>query len=288
MSPRVLHVLTGVVWGLVLGALTAVFTVAAAAGFSWIYLFGDEPWPEATSWVLPGLGIGVFLAVLLGGVILGLRTGQRTAAAAPEEAARRMAATLRLLIAGVVLALVLAGAAAARFAGQEDARETGAHQAAFFDTLQAERQNLVAVTLSRAPRPMSYDLAVHTRGARGGLYRFTWSLRSSGYEESFAEDSGELALEPGDNRVNLPVDAWSIVERYHDLAFGGRDVDVEVAEHFRMEVTLTPVLDPAARAQLPPHVAHNLTLGQSALIDRAVTDLDMQFRIGGPEYELLE
>jgi hypothetical protein len=135
---------------------------------------------------------------------------------------------------------------------------------------------------------MAYDLTVRTQGVRGGAYRIAWALRSSGFDETLAEDTGELALDPGDNRATLPVDAWEIIERYHDLALGGRDVDVEVAEHFRIEVTLTPVLDPAERAQLPPHVAHNMTLGQSALTDRAATDLDMQFRIGGPQYELLE
>ena len=81
MSARWLHVLTGVVWGMVIGAPAAVFTVAAAAGFSWLYLFGDEPWPDSIDWVLPLLGLGAFLAVLLGCVVLSLQAGQRTAAA---------------------------------------------------------------------------------------------------------------------------------------------------------------------------------------------------------------
>lgn len=288
MQSPLLYVLTGLVWGLLLGALAALFVVAVAAGVSWLYLFGDEPWPEAVDWALPALGFGVFAAVLLGCVVLGLRAGRQTAAAAPEEAARRHAGARRLLAVGGLLALVLAGAAAARIAGQDAARETGARQAARFDALQSERQRLTAVSLSRATRPMAYDLAVSTRGARGGAYRLSWVLRSSGYAEALAEGDGEIVLEPGDNRASLPVDAWAIIERYHDLALGGRDVDVEVAEHFRMEVTLTPVLGEAERRQLPAHEVRNLSLGQSALMDRATADLEMQFRIGGPQYELLD
>ncbi len=135
---------------------------------------------------------------------------------------------------------------------------------------------------------MSYDLELRTRGARGGAYGLTWVLVSSGFDEALAGGAAELTLEPGANRTSLAIDAWTIIERYHDLALGGRDVDVEVAEHFRLEATLTPVLNEAERARLPAHEAHNLTLGQSPLTDRATTEFDMQFRIGGPQYELLD
>jgi len=52
-------------------------------------------------------------------------------------------------------------------------------------------------------------------------------------------------------------------------------------------VTLTPVLGEAERERLPGHEAHNLALGRSALTYRATAELEMQFRIGGPQYELL-
>ncbi len=288
MNTRRLHALTGVVWGLLLGALAAAFAVAAGAGFSWLYLFGDAPWPEAVGWALPALGLGTFAMVLLASVILGLKAGRRAAAAAPEEAARRHGGARRLLTLGLLLAVLLAGAAAARIGGQQDSREIATRRVAAFEVLQAERQRLTVVSVSRAPRPMSYDLEVRTRGARGGPYRITWALRSSGFEEAFAEGAVELTLDPGDRATILPIDAWDIIERYHDLALGGRDVDVEVAESFRLEVTLTPVLSEAQRGQLPAPVAHNLGLGQSALTDRAATGLDIQFRIAGPQYELLD
>ncbi len=72
------------------------------------------------------------------------------------------------------------------------------------------------------------------------------------------------------------------------LLLGARDVDVEVAQDFHLEVTLTPVLGEAERERLPAHAIQNLALGQSALTDRAAADLEMQFRIAGPQYELLD
>ncbi len=280
--------MTGVVWGVLLGALAASGAALTGVGFAWLFMFGDAPWPEWIGWLLPALGLGAFAIVLLACVVLGLRAARQAAAAAPEEAARSHADARRLLAIGVLLALGLAGALWARIAGREDTREIAARQAAGFEALQSERQRLTAVFVSRAPRPMSYDLELRTRGARGGAYRLTWALRSSGYQAGLIEGAAELALEPGDNRTSLPIDARAIIERYHDRALGGRDVDGEAGLHFRLEVTLTPVLGEAARARLPPHEVQNLALGQSALTDRATADLEMQFRISGPQYELLD
>ena len=288
MNTRTLHVLTGVVWGLLLGAVGAVFTVAAGAGISWLYLFGDSSWPESVGLLLPALGLGVFAIVLLACAVLGLRAGQQATVASPEEAARRHASARRLCAAGVLLALLLAGAAAVRLGGQEGTREIATRRAAGFEVLQTERQRLTAVSVSRPPRPMSYDLNVRTHGVRGGAYGLTWALRSSGFKEALAGGAAELTLQPGDNRASLAIDAWEIIERYHDLALGGKDVDVEVAEAFHIEVTLTPVLGETERSELPVHEAHNLALGQSALSDRAVADFDMLFRIVGPQYDLLD
>jgi hypothetical protein len=288
MNTRLLIGLTGVVWGLLLGIIGGVFAVAAGAGFSWLYLFGDSPWPEAAGWILPALGLGVFAVVLLICVGLGLRAGRRAAVAAPEEAVRRHANARRLCAIGVLLALVLSGAVAARLAGQENTREIADRQAAAFETLQSERQRLAEVSVSRSLRPMSYDLDVRTQGVRGGAYRLTWALRSSGFKEALAAGAAELSLQPGDTRTRLPIDAWEVIERYHDLALGGKDVDVEVAEIFRVEVNLSPVLGEAELSELPAQVAHNLALGQSALTDRGTADLNMQFRISGPQYELLD
>ena len=66
------------VWGLLLGALDALFAVAVAAGYSWLFLFGDDPWPEVVGWVIPAFGLGVFAMVLLACVVSGLRAGRET------------------------------------------------------------------------------------------------------------------------------------------------------------------------------------------------------------------
>ena len=288
MSSRAIYALSGLAWGLLLGVLAGWQVVAMAAGLSWLMLFGDAPWPEALGWLIPLFGLLAFLGVLGACVALGLRTGRRAERAEPFEARRRRVQGIRLLALGLLLGLALAAAVGARLVAQGDERARLARQSAWFEALRAERQVLSAVTVARAARDMSYDMTVETTGVRGGPYRLAWSVRSTSYRATLAEGAADLALAPGDNRARLALDAWEIVERYHKIALDSRDVDVEVAESFRLEIALTPVLGADDLARLPPYQARNLSLGQSDLIDAKSVDFPAHFRIAGPEYELLE
>jgi hypothetical protein len=256
-----LYALVGLVWGVLLGGLAAWTVMAMAAGVSWLYLFGDDPWPEAVGWLIPLIGLLAFLGVLAVSVAFGLRSGRRAERGEPAETGRRRVQGIRLLALGLLLAVALAGAGGARIAGQEAERALRDRQAAAFEALRAERQVLSAVTVARAARDMSYDMTVETKGARGGPYRLAWSVRSTVYRATLDEGTAQLALAPGDNRARLALDAWEMVERYHKIALDYRDVDVEVAESFRLEIALIPVLGADDLARLPPHEAHNLSLG---------------------------
>ncbi len=288
MRLAALYGLVGLVWGVLLGGLAAWTVMAMAAGLSWLYLFGDDPWPKAAGWLIPLMGLLAFLGVLAASAGFGWLSGRRAERGGPAETARRRVQGIGLLALGLLLAVALASAGGARIAGQQAERARLDRQAAAFAALSAERQVLSAVTVARAARDMGYDMTVETTGARGGPYRLAWSVRSTSYRATLAEGAADLALVPGDNHARLDLDAWEIVERYHKIALDYRDVDVEVAESFRLEIALTPVLGAEELARIPPHEAHNLSLGQSALIDAKSIDFPAHFRIAGPEYELLE
>ncbi len=70
-----LYALVGLVWGLVLGAMAAWSAYAAAAGLSWLFPFGDEPWPASATWVPPAVAIAVGAGVLVVSVGLGYAYG---------------------------------------------------------------------------------------------------------------------------------------------------------------------------------------------------------------------
>ena len=58
-------------------SLTITFIIfGATAGFIWIYVYGDNPWPKSTEKVLPVLFVLTFLVLWISSIILGLITGR--------------------------------------------------------------------------------------------------------------------------------------------------------------------------------------------------------------------
>ncbi len=56
--------------------MAAWWTFAAAAGLSWLYLFGDEPWPAAVTWAPPAIAIAGGAGVVMVSVGLGYAHGR--------------------------------------------------------------------------------------------------------------------------------------------------------------------------------------------------------------------
>jgi hypothetical protein len=89
-----MYALAGTSWGLVLGVVAAVTAVAYALGFSWLFLFGDDPWPANIGWVYLAGGIAVFLAVFALFLGVGYRRGRRLEARGAGAAEIRRGAWL--------------------------------------------------------------------------------------------------------------------------------------------------------------------------------------------------
>ncbi len=280
--------LTGAVWGLLLGGLAAYQAMALAAGVSWLYLFGDSPWPAAAGPAILALGGLVFAAVLTGCSLAGARLGRRAEAAGATEAQALRRKAARLLVLGPALLLGLLALIGWRSGAEDRARQELAERRAGFAELVAARQQLGAIHIRSAPADMAFSIEIATQGSDGGLHRLTWRLRASAYNATLAEGQRDITLEPGDNEARIRVDAYDLIGKYQDVVLDGRDADVEVAEIFDLELSLTPLLDEALRARLPPNEAHNLSLGESHLIERRRGPFPAHFRIAGPEYELLE
>jgi hypothetical protein len=257
---RTLYTLAGASWGLVLGVLTAVAAVSYALGFSWLFLFGDDPWPESSGWFILAVGIAVFIAVF--GLFLGIgyRWGRRLearGAGAPEV--RRGA----WLIAGsIALALGTLGAVALKAGVDDRAAAVRAAQDEAFDDLLLRRHEITD-WLSEGQEE---SVAVHLllSGSRAGRYRLSWVLSDGLYGEELVRDSTDLELLPGDRDMTLVLETPLVARRYRERVLAGRG-GVLVENDLPLLVTLEPLLSPQELASLPDHERHNLEIGASTL-----------------------
>ena len=63
--------------GFFVSLIIAFIIFGAAAGFLWIYAYGDNPWPQSTDNILPALFILTFLALWISSISVGFITGKK-------------------------------------------------------------------------------------------------------------------------------------------------------------------------------------------------------------------
>ncbi len=255
-----MYTLAGASWGLVLGVLTAIAAVSYALGFSWLFLFGDQPWPKSSGPAILAFGIAVFLAVFGLSVGIGYRWGRRLEAwGAGAREARRGA----WLIAGsIVLALGMLGAVALEAGSNDRAAAVRAAQDEAFDDLLTRRHEITD-WLAEA-REASVAVHLLLAGSRAGRYRVSWVLSDGLYGEELVRDSTDLELLPGDRDITLVLETPLVAQRYRERVLAGQG-GVLVQNDLPLLVSLEPLLSPQELASLPSRERHNLQIGASTL-----------------------
>ncbi len=277
MKLRFLYALTGGLAGLLLGGLVAFWVIAAGAGISWLFLYGDDTWPAATAWVLPALGLLAGLVVLCGLVALGFFYGRRQEPPTDRKRAYRQAYGL------LGLALFLVVAAVAGLAWQDrkanDARALSAAREAAFQTLLAQRQRISAADFNAAAQPEMISLLLSTEGQAAGRYRLGWRIDYSLYNAILLEGTRDLSLEHGTNEIDLDLDQNLIARSYRKAVLQGSPAAVLVDQTFEGELWLEPLLSSEQTARIPPREIQNLSLGYSELRDHRKITVPVKFKI---------
>jgi len=76
-SKQIVYAVVGGVLGGLLGLIVATFGIAALAGMLWLFVFGDNTWPDAAERILSAIGILILLASIWFGARLGYRRARR-------------------------------------------------------------------------------------------------------------------------------------------------------------------------------------------------------------------
>ena len=262
MRLRTLYGLVGLVLGALAGLAVMFQVFAVAAGVSWLFLFGDDPWPASAERYLLGIPLAAGVAVLGLGVAIGYAAGRRYDASPRPERARRRG--YGLLPAGLALWLLVLVLATWQHQRESSARATAAVEEAAYQQMLQSRH---VVTGGRVADGGADELrlTLGLDGTRTGAYRLAWRLDDPLHGVTLVSGERQLDLEPGAAPVYLAVDTATLAARYRETVLKGRGDKVLVDGAFRLRLSLEPVLDDEERGALPAREIGNLERGLTAL-----------------------
>jgi hypothetical protein len=271
------YLLAGILWALVLAPLAAVAAIGVAAGFTWLFLFGDNPWPAAANGVLLALGAAAGLAVAAACVGIAYALGRRKAQAPDGGTASAPRRALALSVVPVVLGLILVALLSLRARDYESATtEATVKAAAFADFLGGSKK---IVDLAITPDAQDGVRAlVRFAGTRTGDYRLRWRVIPSSSNKVILTAERTLRLADSDQELPIAFAMEELRDQYRAIVLSGRGGAL-IDERFVLEVSLAPIVTSEERQKLPPGEARRLDTPDSPLESRKSTDFPVRFTI---------
>lgn len=276
MRPRSGYRLAGVTWALLLAPVTTYVVLGVVLGMLWIYVYGDDPWPTALDWVIPAIGVAVFLATAVGCIFLADRYGRQreieASVAGPRETRRILLWNVVPLVLIAILAIVFWQRSLHR---SEAISEMERRNAAFTDLFDA-RHTIADLAVNRIEGPR-FSALVTTSGGTAGAYGLFWQVNGMTYGEilSQAERPVELGNVAGVLTFEISID--ELAERYRDMFLNGGSVVVD--EAFELIVTVEPIIDEEDVEAWPAFERHRWEQGDKPLGSSMTADLPVAFRV---------
>lgn len=279
MNVKRLFIAAGIAWGVVLGIAGGLYAGGLAAGVAWLFLFGDDPWPDWAESAILGVATVAGLAIFGGCIALGWATGRNY-----ETRGRAGAGWIA---AGLILLAVMAGAGmvwsgARQQAGIDRQRQEQASEAVNLAELQAATHRFTGIAIDWQGGGADGSVNFRLDGSREGAYRLEWQIRGQSFGKALMAGEERLDLGPGPASAGISIPAEALVDGYRAL-LSRRNANVLVDEPFTLEARLIPVLDAAEEAALPQGESRNLERGWSKLIDETKAEFPVRFFLYGGE-----
>lgn len=278
LETRTIWTLAGLAWGLLVGLITALQAAGFLAGVGWLFIFGDDPWPEAANWVFLGM------TTIAGVVPLILLTwlGRRLGIAFESESRQRLRTRRRgwfvfgLAAGGIALGAAMAWAGMLTDRARRADREAARRQ--YVQLVEAaHRITDVSVTPGAPP---AVEIGVTAEGERAGEYVLDWRLSDTAYDSTLAAGSRMLKLDGGRSRETVAIDTAALRSAYDRTVLGeNRSAPVLVDEDFRLRLSLRPVLTSNEQSRIPESELRQLERGGSELVSTATEPFPVHFEL---------
>lgn len=271
------YLLAGVVWALFLAPVAAYGVVGLIAGVLWLYVFGDNPWPAATDWVIPVIGLIVFVSVTACCIYLARRYGRQQEIEADGDTAREWRTVYLVTMVPLVLIAITALSFYQRSVHHAEAIAATDQRQAVFNDLVRTRHTISELVVRRTDDG-DVEARVAMSGERQGAYRLLWKVNSMIYGEVLSGEVHNLNLGVEGDELNFEIPIDEIARSYRDTILNGGGVAVD--EPFELVVTLLPEIDGDDIEAWPAFERSRWEQGDSPLRNSVTTEIQVRFRVG--------
>ncbi len=208
--PRRWIVALALAWGLTIGCLVALLTALGLLAVGWVYLFGDDPWPDHfTQVAVPAVAGGAGLVGIAAAAVLGARLRR-----AWPGLGRRLQSSPAMRWGALAAPLLILGALALTFQRQEAATALARAEAEALASRQAQAHRLVTADWELHAAGGRLRIALAASGALAGDYRLRWKARGPGTDAPLAAGIVRRSLPAGPGEMSLELDADELARRY--------------------------------------------------------------------------
>lgn len=277
MRLRNRYVIVGVAWALLLAPAAAFAILGGILGALWLWLYGDNPWPPATEWVIPAIGLAVGISTAVCCIHVARRHGRQREIEAQHSDQQEWRRALLLALVPLAFIAILGIAYWKRSMDQAQEIAARAHQEAVFTELLDTRHVMVELAVRRTDDG-DFEARVRTSGGRAGPYALDWQVNSMAHGSvlSGAGRQVQLGDAGGELKVKIPID--ELARGYRDSILSGGGVLVD--EPFELIVTLEPVIGDEETGSWPAFERHRLQAGDTPLHSSMSQPFPVRFRVG--------
>lgn len=277
MRLRHQYLIVGIAWALLVGPAAFLLLVGFAAGASWLWLFGDSPWPAATQWALPLIGVIGGALSALACMLIGYEYGKarESRAIATSRTRQRKVIILTVVPLALIVLIGLNGWRESRKFAQDMnlAVQREAEFAALIRVL--FRINEITIDHSEHDR---FHATVRLKGQREGNYQLHWQVADTSFGTTLVSGDAVMALGSGKAEAEISFTLAQLRQSYRaHVLRGGAGVLVE--EPFELDAWLEPVFSESERKTLPPGERRSLGTAESPLRSQTATQFPVRFFI---------
>lgn len=277
MRLRSRYLLVGVAWSLFLAPVTAYAVLGVVVGALWIYVYGDNPWPAATDWIIPVVGLVVFAATAALCISFAYSYGRQREVATKGDDPRERRAVLLLTLAPLAFLVIASIALWQRGLHQAEATAAIERREAAFNELLDARHRVAGLTAHRTVGN-DFEATVTSSGGQAGPYRLLWKVRDMVYREVLTEEADDVELGAEAVEFSLEISIGELANSYLNSILSGDGVFVD--EHFELVVTLEPAIEEEDLEAWPAYARDQWERGETPLRSTAAIQLPVQFRVG--------